>query len=170
MWHQSLQLLKLHHPETIITERRSTTDVYHKLRILYDIMRSLPRPSSALFSAFQAVYSNIMFKFREQFAGSINLIHYWSHVSISHHSHYIFPSHKTNAVLLQHRCCSLQDPALWVSVWNEDTRAIIIDDAVKSHCVHLQYTCQMLWSFSADFVPSKTQRCECLREMRIEEE
>ena len=33
------------------------------------------------------------------------------------------------------------------------------------HCVHLQCTCQMLCSFSADVVDEKIQRCECLCEM-----
>ena len=38
---------------------------------------------------------------------------------------------------------------------------------VDPHCVHLQGTCQMLCSLSADVLVSKIQRCECLCEMRI---
>ena len=38
---------------------------------------------------------------------------------------------------------------------------------VDSHCVHLQCTCQMLCSFSADVVVSEIQLCECLCEMKI---
>ena len=38
---------------------------------------------------------------------------------------------------------------------------------VEPHCVHLQCTCQMLCSFSADVVFVKIQRCECLCEMKI---
>ena len=37
---------------------------------------------------------------------------------------------------------------------------------MEPHCVHLQCTCQMLCSFSADLV-SESQRCECLCEMKI---
>ena len=38
---------------------------------------------------------------------------------------------------------------------------------VEPHCVHLQCTCQMLCSFSADVVSGKIQGCECLCEMKI---
>ena len=40
-------------------------------------------------------------------------------------------------------------------------------EEVDPHCVHLQCTCQMLCSLSADVVVSKIQRCECLCEMKI---
>ena len=43
-------------------------------------------------------------------------------------------------------------------------------EEAESHCLHLQYTCQMLCSFSADQVPVEMQRSEPLYEMKMVDE
>ena len=75
--------------------------------------------------------------------------------------------HLPNDVLLHHWCCSIQDAALWGSVWEKDRRRIIIDNGFNSHCVHLQCSCQTLCSFGADVIASNIQCYECLREIEI---